>query len=130
MAQFTPIYSASGLISPDARCFDDPSSPVTATVPPPAPYWELAFLPVFSNPSQLQGSEETLSPADHQVTLGPTWVIAPTSWDIYQEEDQWQAFMFQPTAEGSQELLPILDTEEKWVEGPVHGMNFFFHLQF
>lgn len=62
-----------------------------------------------------------------QSTLDPSWLIAPASWDMCQDSDQWQTIILQTTAEGSQETLPVQGIEVKWVEDPVLGVNFFYH---
>lgn len=49
-----------------------------------------------------------LSPAKHQSMLDSAWLFAPALWDICQEGNQWQAFVPQPSSEGSQvsQLVP------------------------
>lgn len=75
-----------------------------AASPIPAQTMEMTALPT---PSQPQGSDKLSPVTEHHKILGLGQFAAPSSWDIHQKDDQWQAFMPQTSSAGTQELCLV-----------------------
>lgn len=79
-------------------------------------------------PSPVRGADFVLSSASthplaecpilskHQVLLDSCWFAALSSWDVRQENGQWQAYLSLVSIPDTTKLHPILDPEACWVE--------------